>query len=279
MLILRFRPNSCSGASMRISIIAVVFLLLTGCATVAPPSSSTSQSLTATDRNHAEAAWSRVLTQNVDDQGRVDFAAVSSNRADLNRFVSFIYAAAPNNRPDLFSGPQDTLAFHINAYNALAMYNVIDSGIPASLAGVRKIRFFALKKVTVGAKPISLYGYENDIIRKLNDPRIHFALNCMVVGCPRLPREPFVGARLNEQLDAATRLFFAEPRNLVIDPQRKVIRVSEILKFYTEDFLQQESSLARYIARYRELPAADAYTVEFITYDWTVNIVSGTPAR
>jgi hypothetical protein len=261
---------------MKILFIAAALLLLAGCATVVPPSSQflSSQTVTTADRQQAEAAWSRVLKQHVDDQGRVDFAAVSATRTDLDRFVSFIYAAAPNNRPDLFSGAQDILAFHINAYNALAMYNVIDSGIPASLAGLRKVHFFALKKVSVGAKLISLYDYENDVIRKLHDPRIHFALNCMVVACPRLPREPFVGARLNEQLDAATRLFFSEPRHIVVDQQRKVIRVSEILKFYTEDFLQQESSLARYIARYRELPGADAYEIEFIPYDWTVNVLS-----
>jgi hypothetical protein len=53
----------------------------------------------------------------------------------------------------------------------------------------------------------------------------------------------------------------------VIDSQRKVIRVSAMLKFYSEDFLQEELSLARY----RELPDADSYGVEFIPYDWTVN--------
>jgi hypothetical protein len=265
---------------MKYTLIIATLLLLTGCVTVAPPSlSPVSPTVTSADRGQAEAAWARVLNQHVDDQGRVDFTVIAANRADLDRFVSLIYAAAPDNRPDLFRGPQDILAFHINAYNALALYNVIDAGIPASLAGLRKVHFFALKKVTVGAKPISLYDYENNVIRKLNDPRIHFALNCMVAGCPRLPREPFVGARLNEQLDAATRLFFSEPRNLVVDPQRNVMRVSEILKFYTEDFLRQESSLPRYIARYRDLPGADSYTVEFIPYDWTVNIVSGPPAR
>ena len=221
-----------------------------------------------------------MLKHHVDDQGRVDFSAVSAERADLDRFVSLIHAAAPNNRPDLFRGPQDMLAFHINAYNALALYNVLDSGIPASLGGLRKFRFFALKKVSVGAAPISLYDYENDIIRKLGDPRIHFALNCMVAGCPRLPQTPFDGARLDAQLEAAARLFFSESRNLVVDARRKVIRVSALLKFYAEDFLQQEATLARYIARYRELPpAADAYSMEFIPYDWTVNTQGGGRVR
>ena len=241
---------------MKHTIIIAVLLLLGACASVAPPSSSSAppQALTIADREQAEAAWARVLKQHVDDQGRVDFSAVAARRADLDRFVALIYAAAPNNRPDLFRGPQDILAFHINAYNALALYSVIDSGIPASLAGLRKVRFFALKKVNVGAVPISLYNYENDIIRKLGDARIHFALNCMVAGCPRLPQVPFDGARLNAQLEAAARLFFSESRNLVIDAQRKVIRVSSLLDFYPEDFLRQEATLARYIARYRELP-------------------------
>ncbi len=204
---------------------------------------------------------------------------MAANRTDLDRFVSFIYAAAPNNRPDLFSGPQDILAFHINAYNALAMYSVIDSGMPATLAGLRKVQFFVLKKVTVGTTPMSLYAYENDIIRKLGEPRIHFALNCMVAGCPRLPREPFVGARLDEQLEAATCLFFSEPRNLVVDRQRRVIRVSEILNFYTGDFLRQEPSLAHYIARYRDILAADSYEIEFIRYDWRINAAPAAQMR
>ena len=38
---------------------------------------------------------------------------------------------------------------------------------------------------------MSLYTLENDVIRPLGDERVHFALNCMVVSCPRLPRVAF----------------------------------------------------------------------------------------
>ena len=63
-----------------------------------------------------------------------------------------------------------------------ALNDKFAAGIPETLAGVRKIGFFALGKVQVGGEAISLYDYENKVIRPLGDARIHFALNCMSVG-------------------------------------------------------------------------------------------------
>ena len=44
---------------------------------------------------------------------------------------------------------------------------------------------------------MSLYTFENEVIRPLGEPRVHFALNCLVRGCPRLPPTPFVAERLD----------------------------------------------------------------------------------
>jgi hypothetical protein len=60
---------------------------------------------------------------------------------------------------------------------------------------------------------------ENDVIRSLGDERLHFALNCMAVACPRLPKTPFSADRLNDQLEQEARRFFGEPRNLVVDDE------------------------------------------------------------
>ncbi len=216
-------------------------------------------------------AWARVLQKHVDAQGRVDFAAVAADRADLDEFVAYVYTTAPANRPALFPSAAHVLAFHINAYNALAMHKVIATGIPETLAGLRKVSFFALGKVQVGDEAISLYDYENKVIRALNDPRIHFALNCMSVSCPRLPREVFLPEALDAQLDRETRAFFAEARNIRVDDQKQVVILSAILKFYPEDFLRVAPSLTAYANRYREVGIPDNYKVEFADYDWTVN--------
>ena len=216
-------------------------------------------------------AWTRVLEQFVDAEGRVDFDSLAKNRADLDRFVSYVYDTAPNNQPQLFTSPEAVLAFHLNAYNALAMHKVIESSIPVTLAGFNKVRFFYFGKLQTGGAPVSLYDYENDVIRALGEARVHFALNCMSVGCPRLPREPFLAATLEQQLERAARRFFNDPRHITVDPARKVVRLSEILQFYPEDFLKVAPSLISYVNRYRDIKVPDSYAIEYIPYDWTIN--------
>ena len=256
---------------MKVLAALLAILLLAGCASVSrPPHSPTADIAPPYD------AWARVLEKYVDDQGRINFAGVAKDRADLDRFVAYVYDVGPNNQPQRFPTPEHVLAFHINAYNALAMHKVIESGIPQTLAGVKKIGFFYLGKVQVGGEPISLVDYENKVIRALGDPRIHVALNCMSVGCPRLPREPFVAEKLNEQLDREARLFYNEARNVEVNESAKLLRLSEILDFYTADFLAKAPSLAAYVNRYLRAPVPENYAIEFIPYDWTVNRQPGT---
>lgn len=118
---------------------------------------------------------------------------------------------------------------------------------------------------------MSLYALENDVIRPLGDERVHFALNCMSVSCPRLPRQPFRADNLNRQLDDAARQFFAEPRNLQVVTERKLVRVSSILEFYTQDFLAHSLNLVAYINKYASKSIPGDYRIEFLDYDWNVN--------
>jgi hypothetical protein len=217
-----------------------------------------------------ETAWARVLAAHVDDHGRIDFAGVAKAPADLDAYVAWVGAVSPRSSPGSFSTPEARLAYYLNAYNALAMYNAVRSGIPATLGDI-KFRFFYRDRLVMGGGRISLYALENGIVRPLGDPRIHFALNCMVRSCPRLPREPFEASRLDEQLDAAAKLFFSEDRNVELDPAAKVVRFNEILRFYTKDFLAKADSLIAYANLYRNEKIPADWKVRFIPYDWTLN--------
>ena len=217
-------------------------------------------------------AWARVLDAYVDERGRVDFTGLAASPDELRVYIDYIATVSPRSTPDAFPTADAELAFYLNSYNALAMYNVIGTGVPHSLASFfRKFIFFYWKKFNVGGERISLYRYENDVIRPFGDERVHFALNCMAISCPRLPRVPFTGDSVQRRLDAETRQFFSEARNIRVDYGRQTVEVSEILDFYTEDFLAKSSSLIAYINRYRDDQIPDSYTVEFIDYDWTVN--------
>ena len=190
---------------------------------------------------------------------------------DLDRVVAFIAANDPNSQPGKFPGRAARLGYYINAYNALAMYGVVDAGLPENLGGLRKFTFFYLRKFSLGGKWISLYEFENDVIRSIGEEKIHFALNCMVVGCPRLPRAAFTASELEHQLDVTTRKFIAETRNVRVDSKNRTVWLSAIFKFYIEDFLAHAPSLVAYVNEFRADKILTDFEVQFMEYDWTVN--------
>lgn len=218
-----------------------------------------------------EALWTKVLVRYVDDSGRIDFDALRGNHVDLDRVVAFVAAVDPVSQPQRFPDRQSRLAYYINAYNVLAMYGVIQAGVPESLGGLTKFTFFYLRTFKVGGESISLYKFENDVIRPLGEERVHFALNCMVVSCPRLPRVAFSAAALDGQLDAAARAFVGETRNVWIDHAKREVWLSAIFDFYTEDFLARARSLIAYVNRYRAAHIPPDFKVRFLVYHWTVN--------
>lgn len=238
---------------------------------VGTPLSVGAQGADALTNHEWEALWTRVLAQHVDDAGRIDFSALARNHAELDRVVAFVAAVDPVSQPQRFPDRSTRLAYYINAYNALAMSGVVERGVPASLGGLTKFTFFYLKKFAVGGRSISLYDFENDVIRPLGDARVHFALNCMVVGCPRLPRAAFSADVLERQLDSAARTFVSEKRNVVVDPSGREVRLSAIFDFYTRDFLDHAPTLIDYVNRYRAESIPVDFKVQFLDYDWTVN--------
>lgn len=248
--------------SLLYSLLAILIVLTASCW-----SPSAAQE-TAAD---ADMHWARVLHKYVNEHGQVDFCGLANDQADLRAYLDYVGRVSPQSVPAAFPTRKDAIAYYINSYNALAMYNVIVSGRPKELGWLTRLRFFGGRRFTIGGKAMTLYTYENTVIRPMGDERVHFALNCMVLGCPQLPNLPFSGEHLDAQLDASARHFFSEPRNLQVDLGRGVVRLSSILKFYTDDFLKRSPTLIAYVNRYVAMEIPPGIKIEFIPYDWTVN--------
>jgi len=222
----------------------------------------------------ALAGWVRTLEQFVDEQGRTDFQALASNADDLRDFVRFVEVTSPASDPALFVTEAEVLAYHINAYNALAMYGVISEGIPADFDSFfKRLRFFKLRSVLIGGQKISLQDYENKVIRPMGEARVHFALNCMVRDCPRLPRQPFWATTLEQQLESAAQEFFNSPQHIRVDAEKRILYVSKILDYYTEDFVPsgKVKDLLAYVNRYIKMQVPEGYRLKFIDYGWNIN--------
>ncbi len=244
--------------------VSLALFLLAGCATVGPPPNVAAR---AQNPQAALQSWASVLSRFVNARGEVDFEALAKDRGELDRYVRFI-AETPF---DAFTAGHARLAHFINSYNALSMYNVLDLGIPESNASTfAKARFFILRKFQIAGTPMSLYAYENEVIRKQNEPRIHWALNCSARSCPELPQKPFTAANLDAELTAEAKKFFADARNLRVDHDKKEIWLSEIFKLFPEDFIPAFSSFTVYAQRYVAQPLPTDYSERFTPYDWTI---------
>ena len=280
---------------VRMILIVILPQLIMACTTI-PSLKEASNNSISYEFTHEK--FDRVLQRYVDNQGRVDYAALQKQADDLEAYYSLVAQYSPDSHPEIFADENARLAYWINAYNAAAIKIVLkhypisgvgDVPISSPLFFIPgKWRFFVFHRLRFGNVATNLYYLENSIIRKrFNEPRIHFAVNCASVGCPHLPRSAFTGPLLNQQLDQETRKFFSQPRNFEINRQHKTILLSSILDWYQDDFIdwlkirypeQKKFSLLDYVAHYvstdvaEELrgPASD-YRIQFIPYDWSLN--------
>ena len=133
------------------------------------------------------------------------------------------------------------------------------------------------KKIVAG-REVSLDEIENKILRKMSEPRIHFAINCASVGCPVLRTEAYEGSKIDAQLEDQVQRFLANPAKFKVDADRKVVSASMILKWFKDDFndgsdggrLAWLSSHVGDSSTKKVLLDKDT-SLEFLEYDWSLN--------
>ena len=232
--------------------------------------------------------WQVVLDEAVTDDGFVRWDKIKANengvRDALFEYVGQIGQASPENRPDLFPTGRDEVAYYINAYNALAMYGVVQRDYPSNLrlGSLDPGALYQLDQFRVGGSNTTLNGLERVKIRKRTgyDPRIHFAVNCMAFSCPPLRKEPYVGDRLAEQLDEQGKIYLNDPR-AAVDKGEDTVGLNAIFTaYYGSDFEGaakerdvEDPSLLESVRYYAgpDSPVQGATDVDNIGYDWSLN--------
>jgi hypothetical protein len=151
--------------------------------------------------------FTQVLADHVKD-GVVDYKAIGIDP----RFPQYIDMLRKSN-PEALTG-DEKLAFWINAYNAFTIQYVLDNYPIKSL--MNKLSYltgggaFKTRFIEINGRKYSLNDIENNVIRPMGDPRIHFALVCGAKSCPPLRSEAYVAGRLSEQMNEQGRLFMAQ---------------------------------------------------------------------
>jgi hypothetical protein len=224
--------------------------------------------------------WDDLLHRYVNGSGDVDYAGWKSATADSRALDEYLAALS---RADLTveSSRAGQLAFWINAYNAVTVRGILREYPTLSiqdhvtwLVGYNIWRDLLLQ---VGTRRYSLGEIEHSVLRKMREPRIHFAIVCASRGCPRLLNEAYESDRLEAQLLLNTEQFFADPTKFSSDAEERTFHVSPILKWYADDFGRNETERVRSLAAYlpddtaRQLARSGDVKIEHLDYDWRLN--------
>ena len=231
------------------------------------PTKTTPQQLTSTTANSVinvdHAAWDKILKTYVDANGDVDYKSLKDNREELQKYLKYLSGMQPNDDWSV----QELLAFYINLYNAYTVDLIVENYPVKSIKDISGAWTKAI--VPIGNRTLSLGGIENGVLRKMNEPRIHFAINCASVSCPKLLNEAYTAGKINEQLDKATREFINSEKNQISENS---LKLSSIFDWYKGDYLiNGNESVIDFINPYTDIEISKNATIDYLDYNWNLN--------
>lgn len=161
-------------------------------------------------------------------------------------------------------------AFLINAYNLLVINEIIKNNLTKSVND--KSNFFDDKSNLVGGKKISLNTLEKEyLLKSYGDSRFHFVLVCGAKGCPPITNFAYMPNTLDEQLEAQTKKSINNPAFIKVDMGAKRVNLSQIFLWYASDFGGNKKAILNYINKYRNTSIPSDFSIDYYTYDWTLN--------
>lgn len=224
--------------------------------------------------------WDSLLNKYVDKDGYVDYHAWRSSTSDGRLLGSYMTSLSQAD-PQAQSSKEAKLAFWINAYNAVTVYGILREYPTTSIRNhTAKLVGYNIWKdlqLFVGGRPHSLEAIEHQILRKMGEPRIHFAIVCASIGCPRLLNQAYTAAGVQNQLELNAKDFFSRQQNFQFDERSQRFQMSAIMSWFGDDFGPNQPAQLRMIARWLPTQGAQAAaqrgagSVSFFKYNWNLN--------
>ena len=181
-------------------------------------------------------------------------------------------------RMDSLKSREEKLVFWVNTYNILAA-KMVTEHFP--IESIKDLGSFFTKvwdkpAGNVAGKERTLNEIEHEILRKMDEPRIHVAIVCASVSCPDLRLEAFKVKRLNEQLDDQMKVFLkSSEKGMKIDNERNRVYLSSIFKWFEDDF-KSRGGVLKFIANYVSPDVEKKLTrsgikIYYLEYNWAIN--------
>ena len=206
--------------------------------------------------------WNNFLKKYVSNEGQVDYKTIKTYQGNLN----IVLQSLTKTIPDENWSKNEKLAFWINAYNAFTIKLIIDNYPLKSIKDIQKP--WDKKFIKIGSYTMSLNYIEHDILRKMDEPRIHVAIVCASISCPKLQNEAFVAEKIDSQLSKATSEFLSDTSKNFIS--QNSLEISKIFQWFSKDF-KQNGSLIIFLNKYSDIEISEHAKIKFQDYNWNLN--------
>ncbi|WP_031427269.1 DUF547 domain-containing protein [Flavimarina sp. Hel_I_48] len=249
------------------SAVSCHLLTAAGLGSQGQPTKKTPDKLTSMTTNSEvnvdHSGWDALLKKHVNAAGYLDYKGFEKDRPALDAYMKKLSSLEPDKNWSV----QELLAYYINLYNVYTVDLILKNYPLKSIQDIDGA--FTKAFIPIGKHTLSLGGLENGVLRKMNEPRIHFAINCASVSCPKLSRDAYTAAKINEQLEEAVKGFINSEKNDITADNPKI---SAIFKFYTKDFITDETpSLNAYINQFSDTKINLDAPIVFKEYNWSLN--------
>lgn len=211
--------------------------------------------------NHSK--WSILLENHVSNNGEVNYQNLKENKAELDSYIKTLQEGYASIKT---ASKNQKIAYWINAYNALTIDLILRNYPLKSIKNIKNPWDQHLWQF--GDKRLSLNDIEHKILRKMDEPRIHFAIVCASESCPKLQNTAFTAKNLEEQLTKATQEFLADTSKNEISENE--IKLSKIFKWFKKDF-EKNGSLIDFLNRYTDVTISDKAKKSYKDYSWDLN--------
>ncbi len=214
--------------------------------------------------------WDKLVKKNVDASGMVSYKGFEKDRAEMDAYLKTL----SDNAPQSSWSENEQKAYWINAYNAFTVALILKHYPVKSIKDIGgkiyKVNTpWDIKFINIGGKKYDLNNIEHGILRKkFDDPRIHFALVCASISCPRLRNEAYTAAQLNAQLEDAGKDFLNDKSKNRVSAQKA--ELSKYFSWYKGDFTKN-GSLADYINKYSVTKINTNTKIGSLDYNWSLN--------
>jgi hypothetical protein len=220
------------------------------------------------------------ILKNYVKNGLADYKNLKNDK-QLDKYLSEL----SNTNPDKLNR-NEKLAFWINAYNAFTLKLVVDNYPLKSITDIKtssdKVRtVWDTEFITINNKKYSLNYIEHKILRKMNEPRIHFAIVCASISCPELIIEAFEADKIELQLENRTKIFLNDKSRNHFDMKNRKAHISEIFNWFEKDFGKNDKEVLTYFSQY--LPDniktdinqnIDKWKIDYNDYNWNLNEIT-----